>query len=689
MRYVSKWLLALAGTLVFSNHLSAEELPEDIDEIVVTADFRQRGLDEFPASATVLDSDAVKQLAVQHFEELVNVVPNLNWSGDGHRARYFQIRGVGELEQYQGAPNPSVGFLIDDMDFSGIGTVATLFDMESVEVLRGPQGSRYGANALAGLIYMRSAAPSAERNGRLQIVTAGDDALSGGIAFGGALTNDERALYRLSAHHHRSDGFRRNPYLDRDDTNGRDETTVRARFALQPSDVLRSDIALVYSRIQDGYDAWALDNGYTVLSDNPGQDAQESIGASLRLEWTGMEFADLTSITAVADSNIAFSFDADWGNGDSWAPVTYDYTSVSDRDRRTISQEIRLASNDDTAATDWLLGIYAMQLDDGLLTVDTGEYYDPGYDWADALDSRFGSDYEATNLALFGQLDTQVSGSTRLGFGLRAERRTTTYADTAGLAASPSETMWGGELSLGHDLTDDVNAYVTLAKGYKAGGFNLGQLPDELREFGAEDLWNLEAGIKASLLDKRLSLNAAVFASRRDDQQARMSVQTDPGDPTTFRFLTINTDGDMLGFESELRWLANESWELYASLGLLDATFEDTGRGQAHAPRHTFAAGGRYSHANGVYVSLDVAAKDDFYFDVSHDQKSWSYELVNVRLGYEGEAWSAQLWARNLFDENYAVRGFYFGNEPPDFPDTLYTRLGDPRQVGLTLERRF
>ena len=114
---------------------------------------------DLPSSVTVLDAEFIEQAAVQHFEELVNIVPNLNWSGDGHRARYFQIRGVGELEQYQGAPNPSVGFLIDDIDFSGIGTIATLFDMQSIEVLRGPQGSRYGANALGGLIYMRSTEP--------------------------------------------------------------------------------------------------------------------------------------------------------------------------------------------------------------------------------------------------------------------------------------------------------------------------------------------------------------------------------------------------------------------------------------------------------------------------------------------------------------------------------------------------
>ena len=134
---------------------------EVLDEIVVTADFRERSVAEVPYSVSVMDAAFIEETAVQHFEELVNIVPNMNWSGDGHRARYFQIRGVGELEQYQGAPNPSIGFLIDDIDFSGIGTVATLFDIQSVEVLRGSQGSRYGANALGGLIYMRSTPPSA------------------------------------------------------------------------------------------------------------------------------------------------------------------------------------------------------------------------------------------------------------------------------------------------------------------------------------------------------------------------------------------------------------------------------------------------------------------------------------------------------------------------------------------------
>ena len=247
--------------------------------------------------------------------------------GDGHRARYFQIRGIGELEQYQGAPNPSVGFLIDDIDYSGIGTIATLFDMESVEVLRGPQGSRYGANALAGLIYMRSTEPSAERNGRMQLQVGDDDMLAAGVAFGGSLSEDDSTLFRLSAHHHSSNGFRDNAYLGRDDTNGRDETSLRGKLSASLTDTLLADVVLAYSDVDNGYDAFAIDNSLTMLSDKPGRDAQQSIGAAVTLSWSGSDRFDFKSITSVADSDIDFSFDADWGNAESWAPVTYDYVS--------------------------------------------------------------------------------------------------------------------------------------------------------------------------------------------------------------------------------------------------------------------------------------------------------------------------------------------------------------------------
>ncbi len=679
----NSWLYAALISWPLAFLPDVVEAENGIDEIVVTADFRERSVIDVPFSVSVINAEFLEDTAVQHFEELVNLIPNMNWSGDGHRARYFQIRGVGELEQYQGAPNPSIGFLIDDIDFSGIGTVATLFDVESVEVLRGPQGSRYGANALGGLIYLKSNSPSSERDGRIQLTVGDDDARSLGIAMGGSLNESESLVFRVSAQKHESNGFRDNPHLNREDTNGRDETGVRARLHFESAGSLTSDLSLMYSNIDDGYDAFALDNSYTVLSDKPGRDAQESLGVSLRFDWSAFGGLMATSISSIADSDINFSFDADWGNPASWLPFTYDFVSLSERSRRTVSQEFRLGSDR------WLVGLYALQLSDDVLTVNLGEFFDPVNNWADSLDDRFGSDYEAASVALFGQYDHDFSSSTRLSSGLRIEHRTTDYTDTAGVAAGPSETMWGGELSLSHEITDKLTSYASLSKGYKAGGFNLGPTPAGKRDFDREDMITLELGLKSRLLDGHVQLNAALFQNRHNDQQIRTSVQLIPSDPASFVFFTDNVgEGETFGAEAEFRWFPSDEFEIYANAGLLDATLA-SGRDMAHAPSYTLAGGIAYRNSSGFFARLDATSKDAFYFDVSHDQKSQAFELVNGRIGYEGENWQASLWARNIFDRTYAVRGFFFGNEPPDFPNTLYTRLGDPRQIGITIEKRF
>ena len=118
--------------------------PQPLEEIVVTASLRAETQLEAPTSLTVLGAEAIAQSGEQHFEELMPLVPNLNWSAGSSRPRYFQIRGIGERSQYQGAPNPSVGFVVDDIDFSGIGTIATLWDIERIEVIEGPVSTAYG-----------------------------------------------------------------------------------------------------------------------------------------------------------------------------------------------------------------------------------------------------------------------------------------------------------------------------------------------------------------------------------------------------------------------------------------------------------------------------------------------------------------------------------------------------------------
>jgi outer membrane receptor protein involved in Fe transport len=189
-----------------------------------------------------------------------------------------------------------------------------------------------------------------------------------------------------------------------------------------------------------------------------------------------------------------------------------------------------------------------------------------------------------------------------------------------------------------------------------------------------------------------------VFYNERSNQQVRTSFQLVPNDPASFVFFTDNAaKGRTLGFEADIRWQANESWQFYANVGFLKAEFEDfstpqidlSGRRQAHAPDYTVAFGGVYRNSRGLFAGLDYIARDEFYFDVSHDQLSFAVEIVNARIGFDADRWSAQLWARNLFDEHYAVRGFYFGNEPPNFSNELYFRYGDPGQIGVTIDMRF
>ena len=162
----------------------------ELDEIVVTATMRSVPQNQLPGSATVLDSATLRAAGQQNFEDVVALVPNLNWAGDTSLPRYFQIRGIGELQQYQGAPNPSVGFLIDDVDFSGLGGIATLFDVDHIEVLHGPQATLYGANALAGMIYVRSAEPEDTFGGRAEF-GAGNYATQ---SYGAVLTGPVESL---------------------------------------------------------------------------------------------------------------------------------------------------------------------------------------------------------------------------------------------------------------------------------------------------------------------------------------------------------------------------------------------------------------------------------------------------------------------------------------------------------------
>jgi iron complex outermembrane recepter protein len=687
---------------VWAARVTAQTEPV-LEEIIVTAEFREAAARDLPLSVTVIDAEELRATSVQHWEELTGRVPNLSFSGEGSRARYFQLRGIGELEQYEGAPNPSVGFVIDDVDFSSLGSIGTLFDMERVEVLRGPQGTRYGANALGGLIYMRSARPTEELSADFE-ATAGNDGTRGlGVAVGGPI--GPSLGYRFSVHQYESNGFRDNAHLGRDDTYGRDELSARARFEWRPGDRVQVDFTGFHVDVDNGYDAWAIDNGFTTYSDKPGKDAQRSNAASVRVS-ADLDHFTLVSISGAARSDVTFSFDADWGNDDFWDPFVYDFVVDTRRERTTYNQELRLLSEDGAIAGgrgQWLVGAYVLDLSESNDRLLEGVYADGVFCDPCVTEDRVVSDYGANNTALFGQIDLAASDRLELTAGLRWERRSASYADTSGNRFDPTDDMMGGDLTLSWRLAEGVSTYARLARGYKAGGFNIdfagvdfgdvdGITPEDI-QFGRELLWNLELGVKGQWLDGRLWADASAFRARRENQQIKIPMQLRLGDPTTFVFLTANADRSThTGLEAALAWRPLDGLTLSGALGLLETKISRfslfpglEGREQAHAPSYTFALGAEYRARSGWWARVDVTGQDEFFFDYAHDQVSTSYALTNLRVGRDWGALSVTLWARNLFDEEYYVRGFFFGNEPPDFPDTLYTRLGDPRHFGVTL----
>jgi outer membrane receptor protein involved in Fe transport len=709
IRYSASWVLLVALTLSTVTAESADNQP--LDEIVVTATLRSTPLEELPGSASVLTETALRDAGQQHFEDVLPLVPNLNWAGDTSRPRYFQIRGIGELQQYQGAPNPSVGFLIDDIDFSGLGSAATLFDIDRIEVLRGPQGTLYGANALAGLIYVKSSDPSDSFGGRAE-VDAGD---YNEHSYGAVLTGPVSALdsaFRLAVQRYSSDGFYRNAYLGRNDTDNRDELTLRGKWLYEPSDEWHVNLTVLRAQIDNGYDAFAIDNTRTTESDNPSVDRQYSTGVSARSTYTGWQPATFTAIATYADTKVNYGFDGDWGNPVLWAPYTDDFTEYQVRYRSTRSLEFRLsddAAKDSPRALSWLVGVYAFELRESLTDTSAGVYADP-FDATQNEDSLtvISSRYRSRNAALYGQLDGNLSDRARWSVGLRGERHTSRYSDTttnldAPATANdfgPSDNLWGGQASIDYRIADGQHVYALIARGYKASGFNLSPgLPANQLLFGPESDWNFEVGHKAQMDDGRLQLDTSLFYMVRHNEQLITGEQLDPSDPNTFIFYTGNAkSGFNYGLESTASWAATHSVTLGGSLGLLQTEYHGfvqngvtlPDRALPHAAPWQAALNATWRDPRGPYARLDITGMGSFFYDLPpNGTRSSAYGLVNGKLGWETARWEAYVWGRNLLDKNYTVRGFYFGDEPPDFPNKLYVQLGEPRNWGVHATVRF
>ena len=676
------------------------------EEILVTADFRQAKLFDLGVSATVIDAETINQRDATHLEQVLNLAPNVNFASGASRGRFFQIRGIGERSQFVEPMNASVGLIVDGIDMTGIGGAATTLDIQQVEVLRGPQGTLFGANALAGMINMVSGNPTGTFSGKLQGSVGEHDTRSFEALASGPMT--ETLGYRLAYSNYQSDGFQKNAFLDTDDTADFDEQTLRAKLRWEPGKDWLLDLTGLYVDIDNGYDGFSLDNTRTTFSDQPGHDRQETLAGSAQITWRAHQAFDVEALVSRTDADLEYGFDEDWsfeGFCEAFECLASSFSSFDNyiRDNENTTTDLRLVSNTDADEMGWVLGAYYRDQTQELRRVYT------------FLEDDFVRDYDTQNTALYGQLDIPLAERLKLTTGLRYEEREADYADSDGAAFEPDEDMWGGKLALEYRAPGGGLWYALASRGYKAGGVNSDSaVPDAQREFDTETMWNYELGVKTSLWNNRLNLQANLFFQDRDDVQTGQSlVQPFEGEDCPCQFIDFTTNataGQSYGLETELNWQVNNFTQAFASLGLLGSQFDDflnfshvdanpetgepvdmDGRELPQAPNYQFALGAVFQLTEHWYTRLEMEGKDDFFYSSRHEVKSDAYELFHARIGYRAERWDLALWARNITDEDVKVRGFgSFGNDPrKGFAVEPFHQFGEPRFVGVTASYRF
>ncbi|KJY94688.1 TonB-dependent receptor [Pseudoalteromonas ruthenica] len=693
-------LCLLACAVAQSLSLSAHADESDIEKIIVTGDFKNESIQELSASASLFSEADIASREAKYLDELLNQAANVNFTAGASRGKFVQIRGIGLRSQFVDPVNPSVGVVIDGINYSGLGGAAMLFDVDQVEIYRGPQGTRFGADALAGMIHMESAEPTLEPSVKVKLGAGNYNAWDAGIAAGTGF--GEKSSVRASFYQNKSDGYVDNQYLDSNSQNI-DEQVARIKLHSQITEHWRTELVAHYMDIDNGYDAFTLDNTRISVADEPGKDTQESVAVGLSNIYSGFNFADVQFNLTGLDADLLYSYDEDWVCNDPEQPAlcleglhpyAYSSTDSYQRDRQDYTAELQLSGK----AGNWVSGLYYQSRDVDLLRQ---------YTW-NAGD--FTSTYDSENIALYGQIETPISDKTRLVTGLRVERNEGQYSDSAAVVENVDDTMVGAKVALEYQVVPRTMIYTSISRGYKAGGINaeaIAKANDEglsqdadfflnHRTFDPEYLWNAEFGVKGSSADKRLNLRITAFYMYRDNIQLK-AWKTE--DQQFAGYFDNGNSGENYGLEIEGEYAVSKRLTLTGSVGALDSEIDgfvtaegvdQSDRDQAQAPHYQYALNARFDITDALFVNLGVEGKDEYYFSNSHNSKSPSYNLVNASVGYQAEYWGVNFWVRNALDKDYYNRGFKFGNNPVNgYIAQTYVQYAEPRVAGVSFNYGF
>lgn len=655
-----------------------------LEEVTVTATKREGSVKDFPGNISVMEEPFMEERGVNDIQEMTRFAPNVhvkNTSSGGS----IVCRGISTIDTSLFSP---MGLYVDDVSYPvGYMSNQKLFDVERVEVLRGPQGSLYGRNSESGVISVVLKKPDNEQRNKTLFELGDYATVRAGASTSGPIAEDT-LFYRLSLQGYTTDGYYENIDTGDNDVAGEQSFNGIGTLRWTPTDDWDISVNLDGAKRDLGISKLRYDTGvnrtgrYEVRSNENDKAYETELGqsAKARYSWTGMALTSITSHRA---------FDRDH-HLDSDRTATVLGVSNLGLETDSWSQEFRLASTGKTSLS-WLVGLYGRHE-----TIDA----DFAIDHVSPLmtSSRNGNS-EDSGAAGFGQATYEIIDHLRLTGGLRLETSRNqgeqTYTSNAG-TVSYDETIEETEVlpmvSLAYDFTPNVTAYTTVSRGYLAGGFNYySAISKDSFAYEAEHSTNYEAGLKTNWLGKRLTLNATVFYTDITDKQVREEVSG--AGLGVWKFANA-AQAHTQGIELEGQYRPMDGLQFIAGFGYARSEVDDwtttsggtavdySGNKVPWAPEYTYNLGVAYHHANGLFASADLLGTGEQYFDAANELKEDGYRTVNLRLGYQVEDVDISLWTKNLLDEEYVVKKVTSNS------NTL-VEDGAPRTFGVTVNWRF
>lgn len=659
-------LVALAVLLGSQPGLVAAQSTNDdlmLEEVTVTAQRRAERLQDVPVAVTAFTAAEIEARGIGSTRDILPMTPNVTYDESFTVGNSFvSIRGVAQINN---ADSP-VAIVVDGVPQNSQKQLRMeLFDVERIEVLKGPQGALYGRNAIGGAINIVTREPSNELDGWAQLGAGSGNLHTVSGAVSGPIVQD-KVLFRLSGAYKESDGNIENVFL-REKVDFYESKDIRARFMIMATDSLTIDLRGSFSDIDGGavMDA-SMD---PTLSGNAnrevlprsnilGNSAREISDATVKIDWRS-DVGTLTAITGYTDLTEDYYGDLDFCNPIDCPAGIFGLGPQADQsqllDVTLLSQEVRLASPDNRQLR-WIVGGFYLGTERDLGT--TGRLLIPG-----SIIPLIANAEENDNDAYsaFAQVDYDITDRTTLGVSLRYDRdrrEQTNAADPARPTRSKSFSDVQPRVVIDHKLNDDHLVYATYATGFRSGGFNgVGGRP-----FDSETLQNYEVGYKSTWWGDRLRLNAAVFRSRSEDYQF-FYLDFDQGGAQVID----NLDKvEFTGAEVEWQVQATRYWTLLGAVGLLDSdikAFDPTltvpaerGNRTPKTQRSTFSIGSQLEVPLGSLqgtLRVDYGRWGKKYWHPDNIDVRDPVNMLDLRVSVGNERWTATAWGRNVLDEFY------------------------------------